>query len=226
MQNLAELVVNSADEVAKLIDQGNMVRAVAATQMNSRSSRSHSCFTIRIEQLTKETFDDGRVKESKLQSKINLVDLAGSERVAKTGAKGAQLKEGAMINKSLSALGNVINALSQGKKHIPYRDSKLTFLLKESLGGNARTTMIAAISPADYNYDETLTTLAYAKRAKTIKNEAKANYDVNERVIRELQDEVEKLRQQLAAAASAGAAGGSGASPDDGPSEKELELEE
>lgn len=218
--------MNSADEVAKLIDQGNMVRAVAATQMNSRSSRSHSCFTIRIEQLTKETFDDGRVKESKLQSKINLVDLAGSERVAKTGAKGAQLKEGAMINKSLSALGNVINALSQGKKHIPYRDSKLTFLLKESLGGNARTTMIAAISPADYNYDETLTTLAYAKRAKTIKNEAKANYDVNERVIRELQDEVEKLRQQLAAAASAGAAGGSGASPDDGPSEKELELEE
>ena len=128
------------------------------------------------------------------------------------------------VTQSLSALGNVINALSEGKKHIPYRDSKLTFLLRESLGGNARTTMIAAISPADYNYDETLTTLAYAKRAKTIKNEAKANYDVNERMIRELQDEVEKLRQQLAEAAAA--TSGAGANNDDGPSEKEIELEE
>jgi hypothetical protein len=151
----------------RLIDQGNTVRKVAATNMNEQSSRSHSCFTLKLEQKTVTDLGGGVTREQFVRAKINLVDLAGSERANKTGAKGATLKEGANINLSLMALGNVINALSEGsagKKHIPYRDSKLTRLLQNSLGGNANTVMLAAISPADYNYDETLSTLKYAHR--------------------------------------------------------------
>ena len=137
VEGLAELVVTEENQIVELIEQGNKVRAVAATQMNARSSRSHSCFTIKINQRRKEDLGNGEERTTKLSSKLNLVDLAGSERANKSGASGKNLKEGAAINKSLSALGNVINALSSsGKKvtHVPYRDSKLTRLLQESLG--------------------------------------------------------------------------------------------
>lgn len=206
VEGLAELVVENEDSIAELIEQGNKVRAVAATQMNARSSRSHSCFTIKINQRKKEDLGNGQERTTKLASKLNLVDLAGSERAGKTGASGAQLKEGAAINKSLSALGNVISTLSSGKRgaHIPYRDSKLTRLLQESLGGNSRTVMIATISPAVDNYEETMTTLKYAERAKKIENKAKRNEDVSQKVIRQLKEEIEELRRQLAAAAAAG----------------------
>lgn len=164
------------EDVDHLIEQGNKVRQVAATQMNERSSRSHSCFTIKISLKSMEEVGDVQ-RETCTSAKINLVDLAGSERAAKTGATGDRLKEGAAINASLSALGNVITMLASNKPgaHIPYRDSKLTRLLQESLGGNSLTVMVAAISPADYNFDETLGTLRYADRAKSIKNATKKN---------------------------------------------------
>lgn len=245
VEDLVELVVTSSEQVSELLLQGNKVRAVASTKMNSRSSRSHSCFTISIEQLSHQTMrregsDEEIVsKITKLQSKINLVDLAGSERASKTGAGGQRLREGASINKSLSALGNVINALAAvGRKHVPYRDSKLTRLLQESLGGNSRTTMIATISPSAYNYEETLSSLQYANRAKRITNEAKRNEDVNDKMIRELQEMVERLQEQLAAATTTGgidsplphvAEDGEGSRREEvsgGPSSKERELEE
>ena len=135
--------------------------------MNSASSRSHSIFTVYVECSS----IDEKGNERFTAGKLNLVDLAGSERQSKTGATGDRLKEATKINLSLSALGNVISALVDGKsQHIPYRDSKLTRLLQDSLGGNTKTIMIAAVSPADYNYEETLSTLRYASRAKNIKN--------------------------------------------------------
>lgn len=133
-----------------------------------------------------------------LAAKLNLVDLAGSERASKTGAQGQQLREGAAINTSLMALGSVINALSEGK-FVNYRNSKLTRLLQESLGGNAATVMLAAVSPADYNFDETMSTIRYAQRAKKITNKVTRNEDVHEKVVRELQNEIESLKRQLAA---------------------------
>lgn len=200
VESLAELVVTSSAEITAYLEQGNAVRKVAATQMNERSSRSHSCFTIRIEQKIVEEIGDVH-RETNLFAKINLVDLAGSERVAKTGATGQRLKEGAAINKSLSALANVINALAEGgKKHTPYRDSKLTRLLQQSLGGNSLTCMIATVSPASFNTDETLSTLQYANRAKNIKNETHRNENVQERIIRQLREEIDKLKAELAAA--------------------------
>ena len=152
--------------------------------MNATSSRSHALFTVHIESME----DGDKVKGSK----INLVDLAGSERQSKTEATGDRLKEGAKINLSLTALGNVINALVDGKKggHIPYRDSKLTRLLQDSLGGNTKTLMIASVSPADDNYDETLTTLRYAARARNIKNTPKVNEDPKDAMIREYMQEI------------------------------------
>eukprot|EP00945_MAST-04E_sp_MAST-4E-sp1_P005007 g5007.t1 len=202
VEGIAEIKANAAGDIEKFIEQGNKVRTVAETKMNARSSRSHSCFTIRISQKTVEELDGGVTRESKLDSKLNLVDLAGSERAGKTGAAGDRLKEAGAINMSLSALGNVINALAKGgKSFVPYRDSKLTRLLQESLGGNARTVMIAALSPADDNYDETLGTLQYASRAKKIQNKATKNEDVNEKVIRELKTEIDELKAQLAAIA-------------------------
>lgn len=164
-------------------------------------ARSHCCFFINIQQRKVEEIGSGAdaiKRETNLSAKINLIDLAGSERAGKTGATGDRLKEGAAINQSLSALGQVINMLAEGKKgHIPYRNSKLTRVLQPALGGNARTVMIAAISPADYNYEETLSTLQYASRASQIKNETKRNEDVNDKVIRELREEVEMLREQM-----------------------------
>jgi len=195
VEHLAELVVNSAREIDRLMQQGNKVRQVAETKMNAASSRSHSVFTIKVEQK-----DMNDSSDKGLYARINLVDLAGSERAASTGATGDRLKEGAAINKSLSALGNVINALADTKKnkgHIPYRDSKLTRILQESLGGNTQTVMLAALSPASVNFDETLSTLQYANRAKNIKNESVKNEDANARIIRELREEIQRLQGML-----------------------------
>lgn len=212
VEDLAKLVVQSFQEIENLMDEGNKARTVAATNMNETSSRSHAVFTLTVSQKrhdTETTMDTEKV------SRISLVDLAGSERATSTGATGARLKEGAEINRSLSTLGRVIAALadvSVGKKKnasmVPYRDSVLTWLLKDSLGGNSMTAMIAAISPADINYEETLGTLRYADSAKRIKNHAVVNEDPNARMIRELKEELAQLRSKLGGGASGAAAGG------------------
>ncbi|KAI1270537.1 kinesin heavy chain [Xylariaceae sp. FL1019] len=215
VEDLAKLVVGSFQEIENLMDEGNKARTVAATNMNETSSRSHAVFTLI---LTQKSFDSDTKMELEKQAKISLVDLAGSERATSTGATGARLKEGAEINRSLSTLGRVIAALadlSTGKKKkgaggtVPYRDSVLTWLLKDSLGGNSMTAMIAAISPADINYDETLSTLRYADSAKRIKNHAVINEDANARMIRELKEELSLLRNKL----GGGTAGGVGGAP-------------
>lgn len=203
VEDLAKLVVGSFEEIEHLMDEGNKARTVAATNMNATSSRSHAVFTL---MLTQKKLDTETKMEAEKVAKISLVDLAGSERANSTGATGARLKEGAEINRSLSTLGRVIAALadlSTGKKkkgaasQVPYRDSVLTWLLKDSLGGNSMTAMIAAISPADINYDETLSTLRYADSAKRIKNHAVVNEDANARMIRELKEELAQLRSKL-----------------------------
>ncbi|KAE9555582.1 hypothetical protein FO519_001253 [Halicephalobus sp. NKZ332] len=198
VDGLSVLAVSSFDQISKLIDEGNKCRTVAATNMNAESSRSHAVFTIRLTQLLSDlenSFTGEKV------SKISLVDLAGSERVAKTGAMGKRLEEGGNINKSLTTLGMVISALAEksGKKEkfVPYRDSVLTWLLKDNLGGNSKTVMIATISPAADNFEETLSTLRYADRAKRIVNHAIVNEDPNAKIIRELREEVETLRNQI-----------------------------
>eukprot|EP00736_Rhodelphis_marinus_P001669 Rmarinus@m.19291 len=195
VQGLAELVVHSRADVENLMAQGNRMKQVAATKMNDRSSRSHSVFTLKIEQSSINP-QTGAASKS-LHAKLNLVDLAGSERVGSMGSTGARFKEGTMINKSLSTLGNVINALAGGKSHVPYRESKLTRLLQESLGGNTMTVMIATISPSVSHYTETLGTLNYANRAKNIKNIATKNEDKNVALIRDLQEEIERLRKMI-----------------------------
>ncbi|KAH3945579.1 hypothetical protein HBI56_094860 [Parastagonospora nodorum] len=209
VEDLAKLVVQSFPEIENLMDEGNKARTVAATNMNETSSRSHAVFTLT---LTQKRHDVTTSMSGERVAKISLVDLAGSERAQSTGATGARLKEGAEINRSLSTLGRVIASLadmSSGKKRtqVPYRDSILTWLLKDSLGGNSMTAMIAAISPADINFEETLSTLRYADSAKRIKNHAVVNEDPNARMIRELQEELAKLRGQL----TGGGSGGSGA---------------
>ncbi|KAH6840809.1 hypothetical protein B0I37DRAFT_438230 [Chaetomium sp. MPI-CAGE-AT-0009] len=214
VEDLAKLVVGSFQEIEHLMDEGNKARTVAATNMNETSSRSHAVFTL---MLTQKRFDPETKMAMEKAAKISLVDLAGSERATSTGATGARLKEGAEINRSLSTLGRVIAALadlSTGAKkkkgaagQVPYRDSVLTWLLKDSLGGNSMTAMIAAISPADINYDETLSTLRYADSAKRIKNHAVINEDANARMIRELKEELAVLRSKL------GSGGGAGGPP-------------
>ena len=163
------------------------------TKMNRESSRSHSIFSIKVEM--SEVIDgQNRFRVGKL----NLVDLAGSERQTKTHATGDRFKEAININQSLTTLGNVISSLVDAKStHIPYRDSKLTRLLQDSLGGNTKTVMIANVGPADYNYDETLSTLRYANRAKSIKNKPKINEDPKDALLRQFQEEIEKLKAQL-----------------------------
>jgi len=194
VKGLTNVVVNDKQLFYDVMDKGQANRTVGATLMNAGSSRSHSIFTIYIEMGEK---DDSGNDHFKL-GKLNLVDLAGSERADKTGASGDRLKEGCKINLSLSALGNVISALVDGKgKHIPYRDSKLTRLLQDSLGGNTKTLMVAACSPADYNYDETLSTLRYANRAKNIKNKPTVNEDPKDAMLREYKMEIERLRKLL-----------------------------
>ena len=206
VKDLKVVVVKSVAEIDRVMADGKKYRSVGSTLMNQTSSRSHSIFTIIVE--TSEV--DAKSGDTKIRvGKLNLVDLAGSERQSKTGATGDRLKEATKINLSLSALGNVISALVESKSHhIPYRDSKLTRLLQDSLGGNTKTVMIANCGPADYNYDETLSTLRYANRAKDIKNKPKINEDPKDAMLRDLQEEVMLLRQQLAAKA-----GGSGGGP-------------
>ncbi|KAI8089150.1 uncharacterized protein BX664DRAFT_332300 [Halteromyces radiatus] len=205
VEDLSRLVVTSFDDINHLMDEGNKARTVAATNMNETSSRSHAVFTVF---LTQKRRDELTKLETEKVARISLVDLAGSERANSTGATGARLKEGANINRSLTTLGKVIAGLAEqsiadskkGNKKpkdsfIPYRDSVLTWLLKDSLGGNSKTAMIAAISPADY--DETLSTLRYADQAKKIKNKAVINEDPNAKMIRELKEELELLRNRL-----------------------------
>ncbi|KAF7506650.1 hypothetical protein GJ744_011582 [Endocarpon pusillum] len=204
VEDLAKLVVQSFSEIENMMDEGNKARTVAATNMNETSSRSHAVFTLT---LTQKRHDAQTGLDTEKVAKISLVDLAGSERQSATGASGARLREGAEINRSLSTLGRVIATLadlSSGKKKnmsmVPYRDSVLTWLLKDSLGGNSMTAMIAAISPADINFEETLSTLRYADSAKRIKNHAVVNEDPNARMIRELKEELAQLRSKLGGA--------------------------
>lgn len=194
VQNLTKIIVDTEQQLMGELERGLTFRTVAATEMNSESSRSHSIFTVSIEIMTKDDSGNEHVKAGKL----NLVDLAGSERQKKTGATGKTLKEGAKINLSLLNLGNVISSLADGKsKHIRYRDSKLTRLLQDSLGGNTKTCMVAAISPADYNYEETLSTLRYANNAKNIQNKPRINEDPKETMIREFREEIDRLKKLL-----------------------------
>ncbi|KAE9033406.1 Kinesin-II subunit [Phytophthora rubi] len=199
VKDLTSRQVAAAAEIDAVMQQGKKNRSVGATLMNQTSSRSHSMFTITVEACsTAQTEANG--KPHICVGKLNLVDLAGSERQSKTGATGDRMKEATKINLSLSALGNVISALVDGKsQHIPYRDSKLTRLLQDSLGGNAKTVMIANCGPADYNYNETLSTLRYANRAKNIKNKPKINEDPKDAKIREYQEKIKELREALAA---------------------------
>ncbi|KAJ3292089.1 hypothetical protein HK104_005564 [Borealophlyctis nickersoniae] len=173
VKGLLEVFVGSVAEVYDVMTRGQGARAVSYTNMNAESSRSHSIFVITISQ---KNLNDG----SQRSGKLYLVDLAGSEKVGKTGASGQTLEEAKKINKSLSALGMVINALTDGKSsHIPYRDSKLTRILQESLGGNSRTTLIINCSPSSFNEAETTSTLRFGMRAKTIKNKAKINAELS-----------------------------------------------
>jgi kinesin family protein 5 len=188
VKGLLEIYVSSVDEVYEVLRRGGDSRAVAATNMNQESSRSHSIFVITIQQKNVET---GSAKSGQLF----LVDLAGSEKVGKTGASGQTLEEAKKINKSLSALGMVINNLTDGKSsHIPYRDSKLTRILQESLGGNSRTTLIINCSPSSYNDAETLSTLRFGMRAKAIKNKAKINAELSPA---ELKMQLKKAQSQI-----------------------------
>ncbi|KAJ3693290.1 hypothetical protein LUZ60_008770 [Juncus effusus] len=196
-----EVHVSTQKEMAACLDQGSVNRATGSTNMNNQSSRSHAIFTITLEQMRKmepvinsDGFNE-EFNEDYLCAKLHLVDLAGSERAKRTGSDGLRFKEGVHINKGLLALGNVISALGDEKKrkegaHVPYRDSKLTRLLQDSLGGNSRTVMIACISPADINAEETLNTLKYANRARNIQNKPVVNRNP-------ISDEMQRMRQQI-----------------------------
>nr|XP_020448622.1 kinesin-like protein KIF17 isoform X2 [Monopterus albus] len=191
VRDLSMHTVHSVGECERIIEQGWRNRAVGYTLMNKDSSRSHSIFTIHLEICNTDASGQDHLRAGKL----NLVDLAGSERQSKTGATGERLREATKINLSLSALGNVISALVDGRsKYIPYRDSKLTRLLQDSLGGSTRTLMIACVSPADSNYEESLSTLRYANRAKSIQNRPRINEDPKDALLREYQEEIKKLR--------------------------------
>lgn len=219
---LTESAVTQASEVQGLIDFGAKTRSVAATSMNATSSRSHCIFTFQM--LRKKTSDGVK---SELRSKLNLVDLAGSERQAKTEASGDRLKEGAMINQSLTNLAMVIHKLaelsdnptakgtSKKKDFVPFRNSKLTFILTESLSGNSQTVMMAALSPASSNSDETLGTLRFAQSVKTIKTKARKNEESNASIIKELRAECERLKAQMQ---------NGGGSAEEGEAQKHLEI--
>eukprot|EP00003_Mantamonas_plastica_P001305 TRINITY_DN1093_c1_g2_i2.p1 TRINITY_DN1093_c1_g2~~TRINITY_DN1093_c1_g2_i2.p1 ORF type:complete len:570 (-),score=202.76 TRINITY_DN1093_c1_g2_i2:56-1765(-) len=200
---LSKVPVSSYDEINSWIENGTENRTVAATKMNATSSRAHTVVAIMFTQKQIDKFGPG--KHEVMTSKINLVDLAGSERANSTGATGATLKEGSAINLSLTMLGNVITALAEKSNHpkkkilIPYRDSKLTQILQDALGGDSKTIMIAAVSPASVNYDESLSTLRYADRAKQIKTKPKVQLDPQTLKLKKLEEENEKLKAKLAA---------------------------
>ena len=189
VKDLTYVTLKDTQDIQRCLDRGNKNRHVGQTSMNDQSSRSHSLFTVYLE-----IEENNKIRSGKL----NLVDLAGSERVGKTNATGQTFDEGKKINLSLTALGSVIDALSFNRKHIPYKDSKLTRLLADSLGGNTKTVMFANISPASYNYDETVGTLRYASRAKLIKNAPKVNEDPKDALLRKYEEEIKALKEQLA----------------------------
>ena len=189
VKDLTYVTLKDTEDIQRCLDRGNKNRHVGHTSMNDQSSRSHSLFTVYLE-----IEENNKIRSGKL----NLVDLAGSERVGKTNATGQTFDEGKKINLSLTALGSVIDALSFNRKHIPYKDSKLTRLLADSLGGNTKTVMFANISPASYNYDETVGTLRYASRAKLIKNAPKVNEDPKDALLRKYEEEIKALKEQLA----------------------------
>ncbi|CAL1575455.1 unnamed protein product [Knipowitschia caucasica] len=194
VKDLSSVVTKNALEIEHVMRLGDQSRSVGFTNMNERSSRSHAIFLITVE--CSETGPDG--EDHIRVGRLNMVDLAGSERQSKTGAKGRRLKEAAKINLSLSALGNVISALVDRKStHVPYRDSKLTRLLQDSLGGNAKTVMLATVGPSSKSYEETLATLRYASRAKNIKNKPRVNEDPKDALLREFQAEIARLKAQL-----------------------------
>ncbi|XP_011503890.1 PREDICTED: kinesin-II 85 kDa subunit isoform X2 [Ceratosolen solmsi marchali] len=194
VKDLSGYVVNNADDLDRIMTIGNKNRVTGATAMNTCSSRSHAIFTITVE--SSQIGEDGQ--QHVKVGKLHLVDLAGSERQNKSQATGIRLREATKINLSLSTLGNVISALVDGQSlHVPYRNSKLTRLLQDSLGGNSKTLMCANIGPADINYDETISTLRYANRAKNIKNRAHINEDPKDALLRQFQIEIEQLRHQL-----------------------------
>ncbi|KAJ8523995.1 hypothetical protein ON010_g17123 [Phytophthora cinnamomi] len=194
VSGLSEHIVGSNDEAGNLLRSGALTRATASTSMNAQSSRSHAICTLTMEHHDVSAPEGGTETR---YSKFHLVDLAGSERVRRTNSEGARFKEGVNINRGLLALGNVINALCERSRttsvavHVPYRDSKLTRLLQDSLGGNSKTLMIACISPADINYEETFSTLRYASRTRSIENQAVINKE------RSAENEVAYLKQQL-----------------------------
>ncbi|KAI6238206.1 Kinesin-like protein [Aphelenchoides fujianensis] len=195
VKDLTSFVTKSIQEIKHVMTVGNANRSVGQTNMNEHSSRSHAIFIITIE--CSEPGPDG---ENHIRvGRLNLVDLAGSERQSKTGAQGERFKESTKINLSLSALGNVISALVDGGKgsYVPYRDSKLTRLLQDSLGGNSKTVMVANVGPASFNIDETLGTLRYANRAKNIKNKPRINEDPKDALLREFQTTIADLKQKL-----------------------------
>lgn len=186
--------VKNSNELETALSVGHKNRHVGETAMNQESSRSHCIFTVYVE--IGENMDDEKNKKIKA-GKLNLVDLAGSERQSKTGATGVRLDEAKKINLSLTALSNVINALVEGKAHIPYRDSKLTRLLQDSLGGNTKTVMVAAVSPSNDSFEETISTLRYAARANSIKNAPKVNEDPKDALLRQYEEQIKKLKEQL-----------------------------
>jgi kinesin family protein 3/17 len=182
----------------EIMERGSKNKHMGETAMNRNSSRSHSIFTITIENCSVEADGEAHIRVGK----FNMVDLAGSEKQSKTGAQGERLEEAIKINLSLSTLCNVISALVDNRsKYVPYRDSKLTRLLQDSLGGNTKTVMIANIGPADYNTEETINTLRYANRAKRIENKPRINEDPKDAMLREFQDEIQRLKEQLKMAA-------------------------
>lgn len=200
VEDLLEYIVKDAEQVMKYIQQGNRNRVTAATNMNDQSSRSHAVVTLNVKQVHYSPDSDATEEKT---SQLRLVDLAGSERANATGATGVRLKEGSNINKSLSTLGRVIASLaspSQNHQLVPYRDSVLTWLLKESLGGNSRTAMVACVSPVDY--EETLSTLRYADQAKRIKTRAVVNQDIvsgadRDKIVEEMQQQIAALQSSL-----------------------------
>ncbi|XP_015270648.1 PREDICTED: kinesin-like protein KIF3C [Gekko japonicus] len=194
IKDLSSFVTKNVKEIEHVMNLGNQNRSVGSTNMNEYSSRSHAIFVITVE--CSEIGPDG--EDHIRVGKLNLVDLAGSERQSKMGTQGERPKEASKINLSLSALGNVISALVDGKStHIPYRDSKLTRLLQDSLGGNAKTIMVATLGPASHSYDESLSTLRFANRAKNIKNKPRVNEDPKDTLLREFQEEITRLKAQL-----------------------------
>ena len=187
VQGLTRLEVSSLSELMEAINLGNQARKVKSTKINEYSSRSHTLLTIEI--AAKDT--------SKRRGRLNLVDLAGSEKVNKSGVVGVTLDEARKINLSLSCLGHVIHALHHGNEHIPYRDSKLTRILQESLGGNYKTSMIVTCSPHSSSLEETISTLKFATRAKSVKNYCRLNYQKSPNSISQLSQELAQTRQEL-----------------------------